>query len=36
MTYRSNGRGDMSHTAVIICFDGTSRTPKVVKHYGSD
>lgn len=34
MTYRSNGRGDMAHEAVIICFDGSSRTPKVVKHYG--
>ena len=33
MTYRSNGHGDMAHSAVIICFDGQSRTPKVVKHY---
>ncbi len=33
MTYKSNGRGDMAHDAVIICFDGTSRTPKVVKRY---
>ena len=34
MTYRSNGHGDMANSAVIICFDGTTRTPKVVKHYG--
>ena len=34
MTYRSNGRGDMAHTAVIICFDGASRTPRVTRHYG--
>lgn len=34
MTYKSNGRGDMAHSAVVICFDGTSRTPKVVKRYG--
>ena len=33
MTYRSNGRGDMAHSAVIICFDGDSRVPKVVKRY---
>ena len=36
MTYRSNGRGDMAHSAVIICFDGASRTPKVVRHYKAD
>jgi branched-chain amino acid transport system substrate-binding protein len=33
MTYKSDGRGNMAHSAVIICFDGTSRTPKVAKHY---
>ena len=33
MNYRSNGKGDMAHSAVIICFDGTTRVPKVVKHY---
>ena len=33
MTYRSNGRGDMAHSAVVICFDGASRTPKTVKRY---
>ncbi|HEX3349690.1 MAG TPA: ABC transporter substrate-binding protein [Acetobacteraceae bacterium] len=33
MTYKSDGKGNMAHSAVIICFDGTSRTPNVVKHY---
>jgi branched-chain amino acid transport system substrate-binding protein len=35
MTYKSDGHGNMAHDAVIICFDGTSRTPSVAKHYGS-
>lgn len=33
MTYRSNGRGDMAHGAVIICYDQGTRVPTVVKHY---
>ena len=33
MTYQSDGHGNMAHSAVIICFDGTSRTPTVAKHY---
>ncbi len=33
MTYKSDGRGNMAHSAVMICYDGTSRTPKVVKRY---
>lgn len=33
MTYRSNGRGDMAHSAVVVCFDGASRTPIVAKRY---
>jgi branched-chain amino acid transport system substrate-binding protein len=33
MTYKSDGSGNMAHSAVIVCFDGTSRVPKVVKHY---
>lgn len=33
MTYKSNGRGDMAHSAVVICFDGASRTPSVAKRY---
>ena len=33
MTYRSNGRGDMAHSAIIVCFDGKSRIPAVAKHY---
>jgi branched-chain amino acid transport system substrate-binding protein len=33
MTYKSNGKGDMSHDADIVCWDGTSRIPKIVAHY---
>jgi branched-chain amino acid transport system substrate-binding protein len=33
MTYKSNGKGDLSHDADIVCWDGTSRIPKVVAHY---
>ena len=33
MTYKSNGSGDMAHSAVIVCYDGTSRVPTVAKHY---
>jgi branched-chain amino acid transport system substrate-binding protein len=32
-TYFSDGAGNMAHSAVIICFDGQTRIPKVVKHY---
>ncbi len=33
MTYRSDGKGNMAHDAVILCYDGRSRVPKVVKRY---
>lgn len=33
MTYRSDGRGNMAHSAVIVCYDGTSRVPVLVKRY---
>ncbi len=33
MTYKSNGHGDLSHDADIVCWDGTSRIPKIVAHY---
>jgi branched-chain amino acid transport system substrate-binding protein len=33
MTYKSNGHGDLAHDAEIVCWDGTSRIPKIVKHY---
>lgn len=35
MTYKSNGHGDMAHDADIVCWDGTSRTPKIVAHYAA-
>ena len=33
MRYKSDGQGNMAHSAIIVCFDGTSRIPAVVKHY---
>lgn len=33
MTYKSDGAGNMAHDAVILCYDGASRLPKVVKRY---
>ena len=33
MSYESDGQGNMAHDAVIICYDGTSRTPAIVKRY---
>lgn len=33
MTYKSDGRGNMAHSAVMICYDGASRIPKVVKRF---
>lgn len=33
MTYRSDGAGNMAHSAVIMCYDGKSRVPKIAKRY---
>ena len=33
MTYRSDGAGNMAHEAVIICYQGNDRIPKIVKRY---
>ncbi|MBA4789222.1 MAG: penicillin-binding protein activator [Rhizobiales bacterium] len=33
MSYKSDGKGNMAHSAVIVCFDGTSRSPALVKRY---
>ncbi len=33
MTYASDGKGNMAHSAVIVCYDGSSRVPAVVKRY---
>ena len=33
MTYKSDGHGNMAHSAVILCYDGTSRVPKIVQTY---
>jgi branched-chain amino acid transport system substrate-binding protein len=33
MTYRSDGTGNMAHSAIIVCYDGSSRTPRLVQRY---
>ena len=33
MTYKSDGKGNMAHSATIICYDGKSRIPTVAKRY---
>ncbi len=33
MTYKSDGHGNMAHSAVIVCYDGISAIPKVARHY---
>ena len=33
MAYKSDGKGNMANSALIICYDGMSRTPKIVKRY---
>lgn len=33
MTYKSDGKGNMAHSAIIVCYDGTSRVPHVAKRY---
>ncbi len=35
MTYRSDGAGNMAHSAVIVCYDGETRVPAVVARYDS-
>lgn len=31
--YRSDGRGNMVHTAIIVCYDGISRVPPIAQRY---
>jgi branched-chain amino acid transport system substrate-binding protein len=33
MTYKSDGTGNMAHDAVIVCYDGESRVPRVAARY---
>jgi len=33
MTYKSDGKGNMAHSAIIVCYDGRSRVPTVAKRY---
>jgi branched-chain amino acid transport system substrate-binding protein len=32
-TYKDDGKGNMAHGAVIVCYDGTSRVPRLAKRY---
>lgn len=33
MAYKSDGKGNMAHDAVIVCYDGKSRVPQIAKRY---
>lgn len=33
MTYKSDGKGNMAHDAVIVCYDGKSAVPTVKRRY---
>ena len=33
MTYKSDGKGNMAHDATIVCYNGKTRTPKIIKRY---
>ncbi|MFD1623259.1 ABC transporter substrate-binding protein [Azospirillum griseum] len=33
MRYASDGKGNMAHSAVIVCYDGSNRVPTLVKRY---
>lgn len=33
MTYASDGKGNMAHSAVILCYAGGDRVPRIVKRY---
>jgi branched-chain amino acid transport system substrate-binding protein len=33
MAYRSDGKGNMAQDALIVCYDGETRTPRIVKRY---
>ena len=33
MTYKSDGKGNMAHDALIVCYDGASLVPAVAKRF---
>ncbi|WP_420404393.1 ABC transporter substrate-binding protein [Nisaea sp.] len=35
MTYKSDGKGNMAHDAVVVCYDGESRVPSIARRYGN-
>lgn len=32
-TYKSDGKGNMAHEVEIVCYDGSTRTPKIMERY---
>jgi branched-chain amino acid transport system substrate-binding protein len=34
-TYKSDGKGNMAHEVLIVCYDGTTRVPAIVERYGA-
>ena len=33
MTYKSDGKGNMAHSAIILCYDGKTRVPEIAARY---
>ena len=33
MTYKSDGKGNMAHDAVVVCYDGRTRVPALARRY---
>jgi len=33
MPYATDGKGNMAHDAIIVCYDGSGRTPRIAKRY---
>jgi branched-chain amino acid transport system substrate-binding protein len=33
MTYKADAKGNLAHSVVIVCYDGASLNPKLVKRY---
>ncbi len=33
MTYRSDGKGNMAHSSVVVCYDGKTRVPAIAARY---
>ena len=33
MPYQSDGKGNMAHSVVVVCYDGITRSPRLVQRY---